>query len=163
CYREAVKSVAQINTLGLQTDSATPELTTGFSNIIANLYIAVTYCTYVRDYDICKIASCWNKLCSCLFLDPINPNTPTPPNSQIPQIIPNTPINRTAQTIPINQINPNTLTTSEIIRLLTVAKEIEKFTEISPVSKASLQALLEHRTTEDNTLSANIEACALWR
>ncbi|MDE5877720.1 MAG: hypothetical protein K2H47_09545 [Muribaculaceae bacterium] len=162
CYREAVKSAAQINTLGSQTDSATPELHTDFSNTIDALYIAVTYCTYVRDYDVCKIASCWNNLCSCLFSDP---NTQITPNSQIPQIILNTPINptaRTAPTIPINQINQINQTTSEIIRLLTVVKEIEKFIEISPVSKASLQALLEQRVTED-TLSANIEACALWR
>lgn len=138
CYRESVETISHI-TSAMHPDS--PEL----NDTIASLYIAVMYCTYVRRYNVRKMAACWNDLCSCIFSDQINQNAQISPNCQTTQINGTTQIN---------------LTVSEIIRLLSVAEEIERFTEISPVLKASLLTLLEHRAGSDNATSDNIEACA---
>ena len=101
CYSAAIDSVSVGEIIDI-------------NNAIDCLYIAVRYCTYVRQYNVRKMAACWYELCTRVFSGRINPSTP------------------------------------EIIRLLTVADDIEKFTEISPSPKASLLTLLEHRAASDD-------------
>ena len=101
CYSAAIDSVSVGEIIDI-------------NNAIDCLYIAVRYCTYVRQYNVRKMAACWYELCARVFSGRINPSTP------------------------------------EIIRLLTVADDIEKFTEISPSPKASLLTLLEHRAASDD-------------
>lgn len=139
CYRETAEAVSHI------TSVMHPDLSE-LNDTIASLYIAVMYCTYVRRYNVRKMAACWNDLCSCIFSGRINHNA---------QISPNCRDNQPTQPTQNNRNTQINLTVSEIIRLLSVAGEIERFTEISPALKASLLTLLEHRAGPDKSVPGN--------